>query len=169
VQSRQATDAQRRELIASLALMSAFLRDAFGAITAEEARSEGSPRAFCPVEQVWHLADLECYGFGARIRQLREEANPHLPDFDGARVAKERNYRARSLVEGLSAFEAARAANLATLTALGADEWARGGTQEGVGVVSLGGMPALMRRHDEAHMAEIRDWQKRFDRRTDGA
>jgi len=149
--------------------MSAFLRDAFGAITAEEAQSKGSPQAFCPVEQVWHLADLEREGFGARIRQLREEANPQLPDFDGARVAKERNYRALSLAEGLSAFEAARAANLATLMALGADEWARGGTQESVGVVLLRDMPALMRRHDEAHMAEIRDWQKRFGRRTDGA
>ncbi len=166
MQSRQPTDAQHRELIASLALMSAFLRDAFGAITAEEARSEGSPQAFCPVEQVWHLADVECYGFGVRLRRLREEANPHLPDFDGARVAKERNYRALLLVEGLNAFEAARAANLATLMALSADEWVRSGTQEGVGLVSLRDMPALMRRHDEAHRAEIRDWQKRFGHQT---
>ena len=75
----------------------------------------------------------------------------------------------RSAKGYLGAFEAARAANLATLMALSADQWFRSGTQEGVGLVSLRDMPALMRQHDESHRAEIRDWQQRFGHRTEGA
>src|SRR5262245_37131631 len=104
--------AQRHELIGALAGMGAFLRERFGSLSAEDARSPGPGGAFSPVEQVWHLADLEREGFGLRISRLRDESHPHLPDFDGGTIARERDYRSRSLAEGLAAFEAARAANL---------------------------------------------------------
>jgi hypothetical protein len=153
-------EAQRHELLAALAGMNAFLRDAFACLTAEEARTGGPGGAFSPVEQVWHLADLERDGFGERIRRLQSETHPHLPDFDGARIARERDYRSLSLSEGLRAFEAARAANLCLLQSLPLEDWQRGGTQEGVGAVSLCDMPAFLRQHDEAHIAEIREWQR---------
>ena len=154
------TDFERKELMASLATMGQFLRDSLASLTHEEALIPGPARAFSPVEQVWHLADLEREGFGLRIRRLREETNPHLADFDGTRIAAERNYRALSLNEGLNTFEAARAANIATLLALEPEAWFRSGTQDGVGDVSLCDMPVFLREHDEAHIAEIRDWQK---------
>jgi DinB superfamily len=154
------TDLDRSVLMASLATMGQFLRASFSSLTHEEALIPGPAGAFSPVEQVWHLADLEREGFGLRIRRLREEAEPHLADFDGTRIAAERNYRALSLTEGLSTFEAARAANIAVLLALEPQEWLRSGTQDGVGNVSLCDMPVFLRQHDEAHIAEIRDWQK---------
>ena len=160
MQYMKRNDVERSELIASLAAMSQFLRDAFGSLTQEEARLSGPAGSFSPVEQVWHLADLEREGFGLRMRRLREEANPHLADFDGARIAAERNYRTLSLTEGLDAFEAARAENIATLLALEPEAWLRSGTQDGVGIVSLCDLPVFLRQHDEAHIAEIRDWQK---------
>ncbi len=160
MQYMKLNDVERSELIASLAAMSQFLRDSLGSLTQEEARVPGPAGSFSPVEQVWHLADLEREGFGLRIRRLREEANPHLADFDGARIAAERNYRALSLTEGLDTFEAARAENIATLLALEPEAWFRSGTQDGVGNVSLCDMPVFLRQHDEAHIAEIRDWQK---------
>ena len=46
---------------------------------------------------MWHLCDLEREGFGVRIRRLRDETTPHPPDFDGTRVAQQRDYRALSL------------------------------------------------------------------------
>ena len=58
-------------------------------------------------------------------------------------MAKDRNYVALSLADGLRAFEAARAANIATLLSLEPEAWARGGTQEGVGAVALRDLPLL--------------------------
>jgi hypothetical protein len=156
---------QQKELIAALAAMKAFLRDAFGSLSPDEARLPGPGNSFSAVEQVWHLADLEREGFGLRIRRLQTEAGPHLPDFDGAAIARERDYPSLSLADGLRAFEAAREANLRTLEALPLEAWTRSGTQEGVGAVSLCDLPAFMRQHDEAHRAEIDAWRKAAARR----
>lgn len=155
------TEVQRHELMEVHAGMEKFLREAFESLTPEEAQTPGPGGSFSPVEQVWHLADLEREGFGLRIRLLQTETNPHLPDFDGTKIARERNYRSLQLAEGLRAFEAAREANLRMLQALPSDAWFRRGTQEGVGEVFLCDMPTFLRQHDQAHVAEIEEW-KRF-------
>jgi hypothetical protein len=152
-------DLEREELMGSLAAMSEFLRSAFSGLTADQTRTPGPRGVFAPVEQVWHLADLEREGFGVRIQRLRTEHRPHLPDFDGERIAKERDYRSLSLQEGLNAFVAARAANIAALHGVTAEEWARSGTQEGVGDVSLCDMPVFLLQHDNAHKSEIEHWR----------
>jgi hypothetical protein len=112
------------------------------------------------VEQVWHLADLEREGYGERIRRLLAESDPQLPDFDGAKVARDRNYRSLSLEQGLAAFAAARERNIAALRALDAPSWLRGGRQDGVGTVSLCDIPGFMFQHDAAHRIEIEAWKK---------
>jgi hypothetical protein len=58
---------EREALLGSLAEMKNFLSEAFGALTAAEAATPGTDGSFSPIEQVWHLADLEREGFG-RIR-----------------------------------------------------------------------------------------------------
>src|SRR5262245_50124005 len=127
----------RGEALARLERMPGELRAAADRLGA--ARALRAPRGggFSLVEQAWHLADLEREGFGVRIARLLAEPDPLLPDFDGARIARERDYRARPLEEGLRAFAAARAGNLARLRAVPAAAWARAGTQEGVGRVTL--------------------------------
>jgi hypothetical protein len=150
---------QRKDLMDSLAGMKVFLTETFGSLTADEARMAGPNGGFSPVEQVWHLADLEREGFGLRIERLQLEQNPHLPDFDGDRIALERNYRALSLAAGLKAFEEARAANLLRLQNMPAYAWDRAGTQDGVGAVSLCDMPVFIHQHDRAHVAEINAWK----------
>jgi len=149
----------RRALIRELASLPTVLQRAFAGLSAEEARLPGPSGSFSPVEQVWHLADLESEGFGERLRRLLEETSPALPDFDGAAVARARDYRSRSLDEGLQRFAEARAANLARLAALTEDDWWRSGTQSGVGEVSVCDIPMFMRQHDAAHVIEIREWQ----------
>jgi len=156
------TGVQRLELMESLAAMKTFLCKAFASVTPEEAKTPGPAGSFSPVEHVWHLADLEREGFFLRIERLKTEANPQLPDFDGMKVAQERNYRSLSLAAGLRTFEAAREANIAILQLLPPQAWLRSGTQDGVGTVSLCDMPAFMQQHDRAHMAEIQEW-KRFN------
>jgi hypothetical protein len=157
------SDAQREELMAALAGMKGYLRRMFQPLSADEACAPGPSGAFSPVEQVWHLADLEREGFGLRIQRLRTECKPHLPDFDGTRIARERNYRSLALSDGLEAFEAARDANLAALRSIAAQEWARSGTQDGVGEVTLCDMPSFLQQHDQAHVAEIEQWKQHFD------
>ena len=150
--------AHREALMASLAAMPALVRGAFGGLNVEQSRAPGPGASFSPVEQVWHLADLEREGFAVRIERLLAERDPHLAHFDGSRVAAARDYRSRPLHDGLAAFEDARARNLAALRALDAASWLLSGTQEGVGVVSLCDIPGFMAQHDEAHRLEIDAW-----------
>jgi hypothetical protein len=155
------TRPDREALWRSLDAMPAFLAARFAPLSAEEARVPGPNDGFSPVEQCWHLAELEREGFGARIRRLLTDTDPYLPDFDGARVARERDYRTRSLPQGIEEFRQARAANLALLGSLDAAQWSRAGTQEGVGRVALCDMPLMMAEHDESHRAEIAAWSGR--------
>jgi hypothetical protein len=151
--------AQREELLASLTNMSEYLKEMFAGLTSEQARTPGPGESFSPVEQVWHLADLEREGFGVRIRRLLSEVDPHLPDFDGTKIAAERGYRSLSLEEGILAFTQARGENIAALQATGPQMWSRSGVQEGVGSVSLCDIPNFMLQHDSAHRAEIEVWK----------
>jgi hypothetical protein len=153
-------DVQREELFSSLAGMKKFLSEVFASLTTEETVTPGPDGTFSPVEQVWHLADLESEGFGLRIQKLQAEINPHLPDFDGDAIASARDYRSLSILDGLKAFEEARDANLLALQSLPAEAWLRNGTQEGVGEISLCDMPAFIQQHDRAHIAEIMAWKK---------
>jgi hypothetical protein len=151
---------ERDALLAELEAMPAFLAERFEGLSDEEAAAPGPGGAFAPVEQCWHLADLEREGYGLRIERLLYEDAPALPDFDGARIAREREYRTLSLAEGLRAFTAARRANLAALAALTVAEWSRLGTQEGVGSVALCDIPAMMAEHDASHRQEIEAWRR---------
>jgi DinB superfamily len=145
-------------LLAGLEEMPAFLESAFGSLKAHQAVVRAADGTFSPVEQCWHLADLEREGFRSRIGRLLNENDPELPDFDGARVAEERSYRTLSLAEGLRAFRAARAETLALLRTVEGDSWKRAGRQEGVGTVMLCDLPAMMAQHDAAHRGEIEAW-----------
>ena len=55
---------------------------------------------------------------------------------------------------------AAREANLALLRSVGAEQWSRAGSQEGVGRVALCDLPSMMAEHDAAHRAEIEAWSR---------
>ena len=145
----------RRDALARLATMPEFLERMAGWFPGTEAQRPGADGGFSFVENVWHLADLERMAYGERIARLRRERAPLLPDFDGARVARERDYQRRSVREGLVEFGAARRANLAIFATVRADEWARAGVQEAVGPVTLADLPQMMAEHDASHRCEI--------------
>ena len=151
---------EREALLAKLAEMPAYLERELLVLTPQQVLMTGPDEIFSPVEQAWHLADLEREGFGLRIRRLLSETDPRLPDFDGTAVAAERHYRERSLTEGLCIFKAARRENVALLRSISSDSWTRAGEQEGVGPVALCDMPSFMAQHDAAHRAEIEEWKR---------
>ncbi|MGH3426135.1 MAG: DinB family protein [Terriglobales bacterium] len=151
---------QREALLASLENMPTYLEETVRALTPELTRRRGPNDGFSPVEQVWHLADLEREAFAVRIKRLLAESNPQLPDFDGAAVASARQYRFLSPAEGLAAFREARRLNLHTLRVLPSDAWHRSGRQDGVGPVSLVDVLASMAAHDASHRDEIEEWKR---------
>ena len=155
---------QRAALLETLEQMPQYLEQQFRSLTAAMIRQQGADGSFSPVEQVWHLADLEREGFGLRIERLLSETEPRLPDFDGAAIAVARRYRSLSLTEGLAAFRQARQRNLARLRTIATDAWTRSGQQQGVGRVSLCDLPGLMSQHDAAHRGEISAWKAQFGR-----
>jgi len=154
--------AEREQLLAALAAMPGYLESVFAGLSPEAARARGPKGQFAPIEQVWHMADLEREGFGTRISRLQRETQPQLPDFDGDTIAKARDYRSLSINKGLMAFARAREQNLASLRAIHGAAWSRAGTQEGVGPVSLCDLPGFMLQHDQAHRAEIEDWKHHY-------
>ena len=142
------------DLFGTLSRTPAILARVAGQVPAELVRVRSGP--FALVEHVWHMADLE-REFAERIRRLLGEADPFLPDFDGERIAKERQYLTLDLAAGLTAFAAAREETLRFLGAVASEAWARCGRQEGVGAVSLAEMPGRFVDHDRAHLNEISD------------
>jgi hypothetical protein len=156
------TDTDREGLLAQLAGMPDFLARHLGPLSPDRAKLAGRDGTFSPVEQCWHLADLEREGYAVRIERLVREDGPVLRDFDGARVAKERQYARRDLAEGLRAFAEARRANVAALRSLAADQWSRRGSQEGVGEISLDDLARMMAEHDAGHKGEIEAWLRDF-------
>jgi DinB family protein len=150
---------QREDMLAALAGMPEFLKSAFAELTDEQTRTRGQDGSLSPIEQVWHLADLEREGFKVRIGRLLAEADPYLPDFNGAKIAADRNYRSLSFEEGVAAFTAARRDTVAALRTIDTQSWFRSGTQEGVGTVSLCDIPSFMFQHDTAHKTEIEAWK----------
>ncbi|HYV19534.1 MAG TPA: DinB family protein [Verrucomicrobiae bacterium] len=148
----------RESLLASLREMPAWLGRTFESLSTADAARRSSDGMFAPVEQCWHLADLEREGFAERLRRLRDEDRPVLADWDGERAAIERAYRQRTCADGIAAFAAARRANLALIASIRAEEWERAGTQNGVGPVALCDLPAMMAEHDASHRREIEAW-----------
>lgn len=123
--------------------------------TVTDVRTRPADGSFAFVEHVWHLADLEEEGFGARIEAILTQEQPELPDFRGDEIATARNYLGQDVVPALERFCTAREANRARLASLTGGQWLRTGTQEGVGVVTLAKVLELMLAHDRSHTEEL--------------
>jgi len=121
-----------------------------------EIRRRSSTGLFAPVEQAWHLADLEVEGYGARIEQLLPADGPHFADFDGGAIAEQRGYIDLDLESGLRRFESARATNVARLRSSTSEQREHRATQDGVdGYVTLSRIIEMMTQHDASHANEI--------------
>src|SRR5260370_33206677 len=121
-----------------------LLKSVFSELPPESVGAHGSKGGFSAVEHAWHMADLESEGYGLRISRLLSETGPHLPDFEGDRIARERRYHEKSLLEGLNRFESARSQNLAQLRRGPEPQCRRFGAQAAVGGIALSVLPRLM-------------------------
>jgi hypothetical protein len=131
--------------------------------TDSELRFKNSPDEFSALENVCHLRDLEVAGYAARIRQMIEEANPTLADFDGARVAAESEYNNEQAELALESFSRARKGNVALFRNLSDDELQRQGELAGVGRITLQRLAEMMSEHDEGHLDEVRALRQQLE------
>jgi hypothetical protein len=143
-------------LLLTLESTPALLARAARECSPREATRRPETGVFSLVENVWHLADLEREAYGVRIRRILAEEEPTLSNFDGDRIARERDYQRRSLAEGLAAFSLARRRNVERLRAVPAAAWKRAGFQESVGRVTLADLPRMMAEHDRSHSEDVR-------------
>ena len=123
-------------------------------MTPQDLKWKPSDKAFSMVEQVCHLRDLEREGYCVRIKRLLAEHEPGLPDFDGSRIAAERNYNTQDFDAAFEEFALARAENVRVIRALLPEQLRRGGQLAGLGAITLGRLLLLMREHDQSHREE---------------
>jgi hypothetical protein len=121
-----------------------------------------SPDDFSITEHICHLRDLEKEGYLVRIRKILAEDHPQLPDFDGGRIAEERDYNRQDAVHALREFTAAREETIEILGLLRATQWEKTGNLSGVGSVNLKELAQLMIKHDETHLQELEDLTRGF-------
>lgn len=128
-------------------------------------RWKPSAAEFSMLENVCHLADLEREGYKVRLHRLLQEDAPVMQDFDGGRVAKERNYNSLNLSTALSDFTLSREDAVKTARALSTEQLDRSGTLEGVGEITLARLLEMMREHDRSHLEELRGLRERLNER----
>jgi hypothetical protein len=136
-----------------------------GALTEEDRRWRPSGAEFSVLENVCHLRDIEREGYAARIRRLLVEKEPLLPDIDGSRLARERDYNSHKMEAALDDFAGAREGNVAVLRSLTSDQLERAGVLETAGPITLSQLLRMMREHDEAHRKEIKELRDQFSAR----
>ena len=141
-------------VIKSLAQTPAQLARALDQLSPEELTLKRADE-FSTVENICHLRDLEIEGYGERIARILQEDEPSLPDFDGARLALERNYNRQDVHAALDAFNQARSANLARARELSPEQLERKATLEGVGEITLLRLFEMMEEHDQGHLDEV--------------
>lgn len=133
-------------------------------LSEENLRNRNSPEEFSVLEHICHLRDIEHDGYRERISRILNEHQPHLPDLDGSRLAVERDYNTQNAARALAEFDLTRRQNLEILSEVGAEQLAREGTLEGVGVVSLEKLLMMMSEHDADHIGELEIIRRRIDR-----
>lgn len=159
------TTEELQTLVGFLAQTPARVRRLVQNLSAGDAHWKPSPQEFSALEQVCHLSDLEREGYSVRIEKLLGEEQPLLPDFDGGKIAAERDYNNQQLEAMLDAFAAAREGNLRALAHLSAADFERSGQLEQVGPITLSTLLLKMREHDEGHLQELDELREQLRQR----
>jgi hypothetical protein len=139
-------------------------------LTERELKWKPAANEFSALEQICHLRDLEREGYTERIRKMLSENQPRLPDFDGSRIAGERDYNSQDFASAFDAFALARGENVLLMKTLAPDQLQRSGVLDGVGAITVEKLCLLMHEHDQSHLKELSELRKaqREERRDEG-
>ena len=148
-------------LLEYLAEMPTVVSELSRGLAQEELKRKPADNEFSVLENVCHLRDIEREGYTVRIEKLLNEHEPVLPDINGAKLAQERDYNSQDFQDALNDFVNLREKNISVLKSLLPEKLSLRGMFEGLGVVTLKEMAAMMHKHDEEHLAELnnlREW-----------
>lgn len=145
----------------ALATAQAYLANSARAVTllrAAMAPGEGyrqpAPDRFSLAAHLWHLADVEEFGWSVRLPRALLEHEPVLAGVDGDRLAIERRYQQRPWRGAALRFMRLRQRSLQTLAHFDAAALARP-LQFGGARISAGQLIAAMLAHDHEHRLEM--------------
>jgi hypothetical protein len=150
------TNKELDEVRTALAAAPGAILNAINDLSNEQQRRHAASGEFSCVEAVCHLRDIEVEGYATRIDRLLVEEGPVLSDIDGARLAAQRDYNHQDIRQALEVFAAARAENLQKLGSLNAEQLARAGILEGVGMITVEKLIRMMCDHDFGHIEDLR-------------
>ena len=131
------------------------IREAFAGMDTEKIRRKPNLTLFSPLEDVWHLRDIEREGYLVRVGRILSENVPALEDLDGDRMAVERRYNDLELAPAIAGFAVARAESLALLKGLPTEAWMRQ-AHFANRVIDLRALIDMMLEHDHGHLSSIR-------------
>ena len=115
------------------------------------------PDRFTLREIVAHLADMEAV-WNQRIRRMREEENPDLPNVDENELAVKHDYTHRDPYDSLTRFQAEREDTLRFLGGLLDEEWQRTGMIMGRISMTIEVLAVHIAGHDGYHTGQVADW-----------
>ena len=117
-------------------------------------------------ENIHHLRDIDVEGYLERVRLILDLDHPMLPDVNGARLAKERNYNQRPIQPALEDLRAARETSVARLKCCSDQDMERQAEMQGVGTVTLRHLLELWMEHDAGHLADMAELRRAIESGT---
>jgi hypothetical protein len=143
-----------RSLLDRLTVTPVRLRVLLTSLSELALRSAPPGGGFAPIEDAWHLRDIEAEGHFLRIRRILAEERPALASIDGEKLARERRYLERELGAALDEFAQYREASVGLLGPLPEGAWLRTAIFE-ERVLTLRELVTAMTEHDESHLAAL--------------
>jgi hypothetical protein len=149
------------EALARLASMPALLVEVTDRASDAALRDRAPAEEFSLGEQACHLRDVEREGYLVRLQRMLDEECPALEGFDGAAVAKARDYAAQDGREAAREFARLRAEFVTRASRLPGDAFARTGMFAGRRI-TLCDLLAMMVEHDRGHREDIEATARRI-------
>lgn len=140
-----------RELLDRLSVSPVRLRALLTSLAEHLLRTPPPAGGFAPIEDAWHLRDIEVEGHLPRIHRVLAEDSPILVPIDGDQLAIERRYLDRELGAALDEFAQYREASLGVLGTLAESAWSRRAMFEGR-CITLQELVLAMAEHDASHL-----------------
>jgi len=119
------------------------------------------PGAWSVRQILCHLADSELVA-ADRFRRIIAESNPTIIAYDQDAWAEKLDYHKRKVSTAIESFRRTRAENYELLKDLPAETYARSGTHNERGPISLGDLLRLMAEHAEKHARQIQNTRQTY-------
>lgn len=151
---RIGNEAQLAALRSYLADTALAVQQLLAAMAAHQGYMQPAGGGFSLAQHLWHLADLDSFGWCERMRRIRSQRRPLLPGVNGDQLAIERRYQQRPWRGAARRFVAERRRALADLAQIDATQMQRPLQFSGhPGVV--GDVLAAWLAHDREHRLEM--------------